>query len=310
MVRRVSLALIAGLCALFAGCGEQEKPQQDAALPDAVVQKPAGLDSGLRIAAWNLQWFPGKTPSGGSAEEQAAHAFAVISELKAIDADIVLLQEIRDPVALQGITKALPEYSLDVVSDFRGNLEVAILSRAPAKATEGFMQAFEEGEEANPPRGFAYATVMLTDESVLAVYSVHLKSNSGGIEETTPKREESARQLIAHCNGLKQRFEKEGKAFYAVIGGDFNSDPTSEKWAEDDTLSMIQDAGFKWAGQGVAREDLISWLTDGRYPDAVFDHMMVMAPEGYEVSQSSTHKTDRSVSDHRAVIIELAGLPD
>ena len=70
---------------------------------------------------------------------------------------------------------------------------VAILSRPPAKATEGFMQAFEEGEEASPPRGFAYATVMLTDESVLAVYSVHLKSNSGGIEETTPKREESAR---------------------------------------------------------------------------------------------------------------------
>ena len=190
-----------------------------------------------------------RRPSGGSAEEQAAHVSAVISELKVIDADIVLLQEIRDPAALQEIIKAIPEYSLDVVSDFRGNLEVAILSRAPAKATEGFMQAFEEGEEANPPRGFAYATVMLTDESVLAVYSVHLKSNSGGIEETTPKREESARQLIAHCNGLKERFEKEGKAFCAVIGGDFNSDPTSEKWAEDDTLGMIQDAGFRWAGQ-------------------------------------------------------------
>ncbi|MDP7307027.1 MAG: hypothetical protein QF405_05240 [Roseibacillus sp.] len=92
------------------------------------------------------------------------------------------------------------------------------------------------------PRGFAYATVMLTDESVLAVYSVHLKSNSGGIEETTPKREESARQLIAHCNGLKERFEKEGKAFYAVIGGDFNSDPTSEKWAEDDTQTELTSA--------------------------------------------------------------------
>jgi hypothetical protein len=55
---------------------------------------------------------------------------------------------------------------------------------------------------------------------------------------------------------------------------------------------------------------LISWLTDGRYPDAVFDHLMVMAPDGYEISQSSTHKTDRSVSDHRAVIIELPGLSD
>ena len=83
MVRRVTLVLIAGLCALFAGCGEQEKPQQDAVLPDAGVQEPAVQDSGLRIAAWNLQWFPGKTPSGGSAAEQAAHVSAVISEPKA-----------------------------------------------------------------------------------------------------------------------------------------------------------------------------------------------------------------------------------
>ena len=308
MVKRVTLALIAGLCALFVGCGQQEKPQEGSALQNQAVPHSPIPDSGVRIAAWNLQWFPGKTPNGGAAEERGNHISAVISELKAIDADILLLQEIRDPAGLQVIISAMPEYSLDVVSDFSGNLEVAILSRAPAKATEGFMQAFEEGEEAKPPRGFAYATVMLTDEAVLAVYSVHLKSNSGGIEETTPKREESARQLIAHCNGLKERFENEGKAFYAVIGGDFNSDPTSEKWAEDGTLSIVQDAGFKWAGQGVAREELISWLTDGRYPDAVFDHMMVMAPEGYEFSQSSTHKTDRSVSDHRAVILQLPGL--
>ena len=100
MVRRVTLALIAGLCALFAGCGEKGKPQENSAVPDSVVQKPAVSDSGLRITAWNLQWFPGKTPSGGSAEEQAAHVSAVISELKVIDADIVLLQEIRDPAAL------------------------------------------------------------------------------------------------------------------------------------------------------------------------------------------------------------------
>ncbi len=51
MRKRAILALIAGLCALFAGCGEQEKPQQDAALPDAAAQNSAVPDSGLRIAA-------------------------------------------------------------------------------------------------------------------------------------------------------------------------------------------------------------------------------------------------------------------
>jgi hypothetical protein len=93
MTRRVTLALILALCALFAGCGGRGKP----------APKPPAQVSGLKITAWNLQWFPGKTPSGGTAEEQAAHVSAVISELKAIDADIVLLQEIRDPAALQEI---------------------------------------------------------------------------------------------------------------------------------------------------------------------------------------------------------------
>lgn len=81
--------------------------------------------------------IPAESPSEGSAEEQAAHVSAVISELKAIDADIVLLQEIRGPAALQVIIKAIPEHSLDVVSDFRGNLEVVILSRAPAAESLG-----------------------------------------------------------------------------------------------------------------------------------------------------------------------------
>ena len=95
-------------------------------------------------------------------------------------------------MGLQVIISAMPEYSLDVVSDFSGNLEIAILSRAPARATEEFMEEFEEGEDASPPCGFAYATAVLAEDSVFAVYSVHLNSNSGGIDETTPKREESA----------------------------------------------------------------------------------------------------------------------
>ena len=141
MTRRVTLTLILALGAVFAGCEDKGKP--------ASVSDPES--SGLKVTAWTLQWFPGKTPSGGTPAENAAHIAAVVSGLKAIDADIVLLQEIRDPNALQEIVKAIPEYSLDVVSDFRGNLEVAILTRPPAKATEGFMQAFEEGDEANGP---------------------------------------------------------------------------------------------------------------------------------------------------------------
>ena len=47
--------------------------------------------------------------------------------------------------------------------------------------------------------------------------------------------------------------------------------------------------------------------TSAKIRDAVFYHMMVMAPEEYDVSQSFTHKMDRNVSDHRAVVLKLKG---
>ena len=50
MSRRVSFILVLSLCALCAGCKKREKLQQNAVLPDAVVQKAAVPDSGLRIA--------------------------------------------------------------------------------------------------------------------------------------------------------------------------------------------------------------------------------------------------------------------
>jgi hypothetical protein len=119
MTRRVTLTLLLALGALLTDCGDKGKPASES----------AAESSGLKITAWNLQWFPGKTPKGETPEENAAHIAAVVSELKEIDVDIVLLQEIRDPAALQEIVKAIPEYSVDVASNFQGNLEVAILTR-------------------------------------------------------------------------------------------------------------------------------------------------------------------------------------
>lgn len=319
MKRRLFFNFTLCVLALLFGCRNSEKGDAVDVVNDstaleivndstaAEVVNHSASSKVLRIASWNLQWFPGKTSGGGSSAEESKHVNAVIDELKAIDADILLLQEIRDPDALEKILQSIPDYSLDVISNFEGNLEVAVLSRAPAKATAGFMQEFVRGDVADPPRGFAYATILLNDNSVLAVYSVHLKSNYGGIEETNPKRMESARQLVEHALSLKKHYEEEGKIFTAVIGGDFNSDPTDEKWQNDSTLNILTKSGFKWTGLNVSQEDRISWLSNGRYPDAVFDHILVLSGDGLKASGSITHKTSRDVSDHRAVIVDFGG---
>lgn len=294
MNRRFFLSLCIAFSALFASCKEK------------TPSTPKEASQGLKIASWNLQWFPGKTPDGGTPEEQEAHIKAVVRELKIIDADILLLQEIRDTEALRDlVNNKLPDYSLDIISDFEGNLEVAILSKAPHRANDSYMEGFYRANTIDPPRGFVAATVKLDESNMLAVYSVHLKSNSGGIEETTPKREESARQLIAFNNNLKERAKSHNMNLISVIGGDFNSDPTSDNWANDKTLRILAEDGFKWTGKNSAQDDRISWLSDGRYPDACFDHIMVSASEGYEVSDSITHRTTRDISDHRAVTITV-----
>jgi len=179
-------------------------------------------------------------------------------------------------------------------SDFKGTQEIAILSRLPAIAS--FSQEFSKKERQNtPPRGFAYAHFKIDGLPDLHIYSVHLKSNAGGgVEVTRPKREEASRQLLAHSAVV----DPEGDDIL-VICGDFNADPTQDDWKKDKTLKLLRDAGLSWTGEGVEREKLVTWLSDGRYPDAVFDHILVKG--NVDVSPALTMTTGRDVSDHRAV---------
>ena len=140
---------------------------------------------------------------------------------------------------------------------------------------------------------------------MLAVYTLHLKSNIGGIEDTAPKREEGARQLVAHAEEITRVYAKDGLPCTIMLCGDFNHDPGQDGWAEDDTFRILQEAGFAWAGEGQPREETVTWLTDGRYPDAAFDHFLVRPAQGVTVGRAVTEKTERGVSDHRPLTVRV-----
>ncbi|MFT5411724.1 MAG: hypothetical protein ACI9NC_004460 [Verrucomicrobiales bacterium] len=40
-------------------------------------------------------------------------------------------------------------------------------------------------------------------------------------------------------------------------------------------LGIHQVEGFAWTGVGDDRANLVSWLSDGTYPDAAFDHLLM-----------------------------------
>ena len=147
---------------------ETQEPVQRVVKPAGYIDNEAlsVFSDRIKVATWNLQWFPGKKPGGGDPQTISDHLNAVKAELAKINPDILLLQEVRDPSFVAQILEALPGHSLHVMSDFSGNLEVGISARFPA--TEGYMEEFIAGVTDDPPRGFAYAAFAMGD-NVLGV---------------------------------------------------------------------------------------------------------------------------------------------
>lgn len=269
-------------------------------LPSYLKGEPLpSFETGIKVTTWNLHWFPGHTMSQASEVSRKEHVRVVVDRLRELDSDILCLQEIKEPEALKEVVEALPEYRIQMVSNFKRNLEIAILSKSDS--TAAFAQEFHPAES-TPPRGFAFAAFDHGDKMLL-IYSVHLKSNIGGIGATAPQREESAKQILAHAKKQKEHYRSQDLKPVVLVCGDFNSDPTRTEFHVDETLKRFVDAGFVWAFRGMAREDSITWLSDGSYPDAVFDGFLFLPSDAAMFSRSETLSSERSVSDHRPVSI-------
>ena len=254
---------------------------------------------GIKVTSWNLKWFPGYIMGKASEEAKNEHVEKVVEQLKALDSDILCLQEIKGPESINLIADRLPEYKIQMVSNFKRNLEIAIISKMPA--TAAFAQEFHPAD-LTPPRGFAFAAFQFGTD-VLLTYSVHLKSNYGGIPKTIPVREESAQQIIAHAQEQKSFYRNQGLNPVVLLCGDWNSDPTQPQFSADETLKRFADAGYVWTFRGMERKDCVTWLSDGRYPDAVFDGFFGSSSGSAQISRSKVFETARSVSDHRPVSV-------
>ncbi|MAS96122.1 MAG: hypothetical protein CMO55_23210 [Verrucomicrobiales bacterium] len=304
MSRSFAVALLLAL--LFAaGWHFLPNREEEGATPrDKAVYGPSLpiLKEDISILTWNLQWFPGRKQSS-SEDVELAHIESVATCLRRTDADIICLQEVKGEHGLNQLLAALPGYKMQILSDFRGVQELAILSKADA--ITAFTEEFVQGEIDDPPRGFAHAAFDL-DGRVLLVYSVHLKSNFGGIEKNIPVREESVRQLLQHVNEMIALHEAEKpKSISVILGGDFNTSLIADSFSGERTAEMILNTGFTWGFQGLPEEKTITWLSDGRYPDVTFDHFFVQAADGVEIGRSEVLATERKVSDHRPVVMSI-----
>lgn len=255
----------------------------------------------LRVVTWNLQWFPGGRP-GADDEEKQKQIAQVREEIRKLDPDILLLQEVASQSVLEEtLTPLGEEWKIAVVSRFMqgrslSGQQIAIAAKIPAEAA--WSENWTAGW-AGPPRGFAHATFNIGGKR-LAVYSIHLKSNLGNPVANTSKREDAIEQLIHH---VQVPSERKLPADAVIIGGDFNTDDPNTLAAPSPgeiTFGLLRKAGFRWSFDGVPHADRITCPAKGKYPPACFDYFFTKGLAG-----PASQVKPAAGSDHLPVLLEI-----
>jgi endonuclease/exonuclease/phosphatase (EEP) superfamily protein YafD len=262
----------------------------------------------IRVAFWNIQWFPGRHPDASPRDEQKQIA-AVQRDMRAISADVFGTEEMRDYSKASLAIAPLPGFKVDVVSNFPPRegqdvgQQVAIASRfAPMSA---WMEMWKPAGPLTPPRGFAFAAYEISPRHLLLVYTVHLKSNRGELVENIAIREEAMRQLTNHMAAMNDAYGTLG-ALTWIVGGDFNTAPDDPRFAREKTTRFLTDNGFSWCWQNIPVANRISLPADRFYPAACFDHVFY---RNAKLISARAVSTSPQSSDHHAIWAELELLP-
>lgn len=251
----------------------------------------------IRVVAWNLEWFPGKRQNA-TPEQQAKHMKAAQDALLKLKPDILIVEEVRDWAAVEELVSIIPGLKVNVVSHFGGwPQNQGIASRFTADSA--WSEDWKKSGPADPPRGYVFAALELPDGRLLLTYALHFKSNYGGIEPNIPKREESARQLLAHVGDMVKIYSKRGPVA-VIVGGDFNTSPDPEFQGEK-TFEIIKGSGLDWTFEGLPLSKRISHPGSGKYADADFDHIFTAGLGKKRASVAAI----TGVSDHKPVVLDF-----
>jgi endonuclease/exonuclease/phosphatase family metal-dependent hydrolase len=268
----------------------------------------AAGDKPLRVVAWNIEWFPGKSLES-TPEEQEAQIALVQKEIERLDPDILIASEIRDWDAFEKAIARVPDLRIHVVSNFvlretgvPGSHQIAIASKLRCRA------AFAEAFSPHPPaisRGFAFAALRHPKSGeLLMVYGVHLKSNRSRndfeMESNFRQRNESTEQVLSHM-ALMERltFFNEPIAGW-IWGGDFNTNHDGQ--FGDRVLERAVEAGFWNSWSSVPQGNRLTWRGNNQFPGTTFDYILT---RGLGAPVAAMGGTPEAASDHDAVILEI-----
>ena len=268
------------------------------------------------VGTWNGNWFP-----SGRAEHRAhpdveaatitAAAKMLANGLRAVDPagtnDVILcLNEIRGPKAASNLVAQIGRKGLRVaiVSGYRrrdrfDQQQDVIATTLPV--AEAHWSKWKVAGKSTPPRGYAFAAVVVDPATTANVYAVHLKSNYGA---TTDKiaAENREKRTLAIAQVVAQEKPKRGRVKRPVLlAGDMNTDCWRKEFREEKLFGLLEAAGFA---------NTLALLPEGKrgthpsrtYGDSALDYIFC---RGLNPIAPPRIVGNDELSDHNAVFVLL-----
>lgn len=267
------------------------------------------------VGTWNGNWFPsGRAEHRAHPDVEAATATAAAQMLsgglKLVDPEgtndvILCLNEMRGPKAASNLVAQIGRPGLRVVSisgyrrrDRFDQQQDVIATTLPVAETH--WSRWKQVGKDTPPRGYAFAAVVIDPATTANVYAVHLKSDYGA---TTPELKASNREKrrLAIAQIVAQEQKKRGRPSRPVVlAGDLNADCWAKAGAEE-MFGQLERAGFSNA-MALLPKKAHGTINSKRYGNSALDYVFC---RGLVVSVPPRIIPNDGLSDHLAVFVML-----
>jgi endonuclease/exonuclease/phosphatase family metal-dependent hydrolase len=232
----------------------------------------------LRIASWNIEWFPAGQ-RGGSPDPTNLQIAAVANILNEIQPDILLTQETRNLRALERLNQNMGLWPFSHLAsswfykrndsgnpDDRVQQQNGILSRHPWDETWEVDFTPLQGAH-RPPRGWLAARFRIR-AATLTLYTGHLKSDYGA--DSPEKAQSNQAKRAAAIDQLALDLERRGLDPYRdriIVAGDFNADIFTADRGSETIFDQLDRMGFRSALQPAQRSAAITVPAREGVPD-------------------------------------------
>ena len=278
-------------------------PPEESATTIECPQSQYAPSQRLRVCSWNVHNYnvSNRRVNGvwRAYPKPESERDAVCAALKAIDADVVLLQEMGDKTYLEDLLarlrKAGVNYAFAAVAKFDSPSRLAILSKiAPRKVFDFSDTAFFfDGQNKYSPRGALGVEIRAANLQLYA-FSVHLKSKVNAKksdEKFTPFRHAELRAISARIRSVAKKGSK------ILVAGDFNDEPAKPLLRNAKTFELVEQAdsrGLAYTYHWAKRELLFR-----------YDFFLAANLRPPEISKAFVVSGTQNASDHRPIYVDI-----